>query len=108
MLTTTGAKSGKVRTVPVLGVPEGDGVVVFVSGYGKNSRLPAWYHHLRANPEARATVHGVAHRILAHEAEGDERDRLWRKGVEIYPGFADYQRRIPGRTIPVMVLSLPE
>ncbi len=105
MLTTTGARSGKARTVPVLGLPDGDRVVVIASGYAQGSRRPAWYHNLRANPEARATVHGVAHRVRAYEAEGDERDRLWRKGLEVYPGFADYQQRVAEPHIPVMVLS---
>lgn len=105
MLTTTGARSGKARTVPVLGLPDGDRIVVFASGYGQNSRPPAWYYNLRAVPEASATVNGVDHRVRASEAECEERDRLWRKGVEIYPGFTDYQERIAGRQIPVMILS---
>lgn len=105
MLTTTGAKSGKVRTVPVLGLPDDDRVVVFASGYGKSPKPPSWYHNLRAEPKARATVRGVDRRVLAYEAEDEERDRLWRKGLEIYPGFAGYQQRIVGRSIPVMVLS---
>lgn len=105
MLTTTGAKSGKVRTVPVLGLPDEGRVVVFASGYGQDPRFPAWYHNLRANSEARATVKGLDRRVRAYEAEGEERDRLWHEGLEVYPGFADYQQRITGRYIPVMVLS---
>lgn len=105
MLSTTGAKSGKVRTVPVLGLPDGDRIVVFASGYGKDSRLPAWYHNLRAEPDAKATVRGEARHVKAYEAEGEERERLWRRGLEIYPGFAGYQQRISERRIPVMVLS---
>lgn len=105
MLTTTGAKSGKVRTLPVLGLPDGDRIVVFASGYGQSTRFPAWYHNLRSHPEAAVTVRGEVQRVRAYEAEGEERNRLWREGVEIYPGFADYQKRVTGRHIPVMVLS---
>ena len=108
MLSTKGAKSGEVRTVPVLGLPDGDRMVVFASGYGKDSRLPAWYHNLRAGPNAKATVQGVDRRVLAYEAEGEERERLWRKGLEIYPGFAGYQQRITERRIPAVVLSPAE
>ncbi len=105
MLSTTGAKSGKVRTVPVLGLPDGDRLVVIASSYGRGSRPPSWYHNLRANPEATATVEGIENHVTVYEAEGDECDRLWEKGLEIYPGFSDYQQRVTGRSIPVMVLS---
>jgi deazaflavin-dependent oxidoreductase (nitroreductase family) len=105
MLSTTGAKSGRVRTVPVLGLPDGDRIVVFASGYGQSARFPAWYHNLRAEPEARATVNGTDLRVRAYEAQGEERDRLWREALEIYPGFADYQKRSGGQDIPVVVLS---
>lgn len=105
MLTTTGAKSGKTRTLPVLGLPDGDRIIVFASGYGKTPRLPAWYHNLLVEPDARATVRGVVRNMWAYEAEGEERERLWSKGLDVYPGFAGYQQRITGRSIPVMVLS---
>lgn len=104
MLSTTGAKSGKVRTVPVLGLPDGDRFIVFASGYGENAKRPAWYYNLRAGPEASVSVEGVERRVQAYEAEGEERDRLWRKGLEIYPGFAGYQQRTGEQRIPVMVL----
>lgn len=105
MLTTTGARSGESRTVPVLGLPDGDKVVVYASGYGRNARPPGWYYNLRAHPEAELAVDGVAHRVRAYEAEGEERERLWREALEVYPGFAGYQRRVGTRRIPVMVLS---
>ena len=105
MLSTTGAKSGKVRTVPVLGLPEGDRFVVFASGYGENAKRPAWYYNLRAEPEARVSVEGIAHLVRAYEVESEERDRLWRKGLEVYPGFAGYQQRTGEQHIPVIVLT---
>lgn len=105
MLGTTGARSRETRTVPVLGMPDGARLIVVASGYGQSDKPPAWYFNLRAYPEATVTVDGVAHSVLAHEAEGEERERLWRLAVEIYPGFIDYQKRVDGRSIPVMVLS---
>lgn len=105
MLSTTGARSGKVRAVPVLGLRDGDRIVVFASGYGQRVRFPAWYHNLRSEPEARVAVEGLDRRVRAYEAEGEERDLLWHKGLEIYPGFADYEQRVAGCHIPVMVLS---
>ncbi len=105
MLSTTGAKSGKVRTVPVLGLPDNERFVVFASGYGENAMRPAWYYNLRAESEARVSVEGVARPVVSYEAEGEERARLWRKGLKIYPGFAGYQQRTGEQRIPVMVLS---
>jgi hypothetical protein len=88
MLTMTGARGGKKRTVPVLGLPDGDRVAVIASNFGQR-RHPAWYFNLRANPEA----------------EGEERERLWRRGLGIYPGRIGYEERAGGRRIPVIVLS---
>ena len=105
MLSTTGAKSGKVRTVPVLGLPDGERFVVFASGYGESARRPAWYYNLRAESEAGVSVEGIAHPVRAYEAQDEERDRLWREGLEIYPGFAGYQKRSGEQRIPVMVLT---
>ena len=47
----------------------------------------------------------VSRRVRAHEASGDERERLWRRGLEVYPGYAAYERRAANRRIPVMVLA---
>src|SRR3954467_3998223 len=57
MLTTIGAKSGKLRTVPVVGLRDGDKVVVIASNFGQ-AHHPAWYHNLRAHPEARLELPG--------------------------------------------------
>ena len=85
MLTTTGARSGQRRSVPVLGLPTDDGLAVIASNYGQR-RHPAWYHNLRANPEGEVTVEGATRRFRAREAEGERRDRIWRAALEVYPG----------------------
>ena len=82
MLTTTGARTGQQRTLPVIAVPDGDNLVVIASNWGQR-RHPAWYHNLRAHPEATVTVGGVSRRVRAHEAVGEERDRLWQRDLEV-------------------------
>jgi deazaflavin-dependent oxidoreductase (nitroreductase family) len=104
MLTTTGAKTGQQRTWPVLGLPDGDNLVAIASNWGQQQH-PAWYHNLRAHPTATVAVGGVPRRVQAHEAIGDERERLWRRGLEVYPGWAHYERRAANRRIPVVVLA---
>jgi deazaflavin-dependent oxidoreductase (nitroreductase family) len=103
-LTTIGARSGKPRTLPLVGIPDGEKVVLIASNFGR-PHYPAWYHNLRANPEARLTSHGRAGTYIAHEAAGAERERYWGQAIDLYPGYTAYQARAGGGTIPVMVLT---
>jgi deazaflavin-dependent oxidoreductase (nitroreductase family) len=104
MLTTTGAKSGQPRTVPLLGLPVEGGVAVIASNFGYE-RHPAWLHNLRVHPEATASMNGETGRVRAVEVEGERRDRIWAQGLRIYPGFAEYERRAQHRHIAVVVLE---
>ena len=104
MLTTTGARSGQERTVPVLGLPTDDGLAVIASNFGQH-RHPAWYHNLRAHPEGRVSVDGKSRRFRAVEATGDRRARIWRQGLRVYPGWSQYERRASHRDIAVFVLE---
>jgi deazaflavin-dependent oxidoreductase (nitroreductase family) len=104
MLTTTGAKSGRSRTLPVLGLPDGDDTILIASNFGR-PRNPAWYHNLRANPRATIVVHGVRREVVARELAGAERERGYRRGEEIFPGFTHYRRWAPNRQIPVLKLE---
>lgn len=104
MLTTTGARSGKRRTLPLLGFPDGEKMVVIASNYGQLHH-PSWYHNLLAHPEAEIDVEGTTWRVMARETQGEERRRLWQRGLEVYPGWSGYERRSGERRIPVMVLS---
>jgi deazaflavin-dependent oxidoreductase (nitroreductase family) len=104
LLTTTGAKSGHKRTVPLAYFMDGDRVILIASSAGK-PRHPGWYHNLIANPEATLTIRGRARTYIAREAQGEERQRLWQRANEFYPGYAVYQTRARGRIIPIMVLS---
>jgi deazaflavin-dependent oxidoreductase (nitroreductase family) len=103
ILITIGAKSGQERSSPVLAVPDGDNLVVVASNWGQPHH-PAWYHNLRAHPTATVTVGGVARRVQAREATGEERERLWQLDLRVYPARATYERRA-ARRIPVMVLA---
>jgi deazaflavin-dependent oxidoreductase (nitroreductase family) len=104
MLTTTGAKSGQQRTVPVLGIPTSDGLAVIASNWGQR-RHPAWYHNLRAHPEAEIAVDGDRRRVRAVEADEERRSRIWEEGLRVYPGFGQYERRASQRRISVFVLE---
>ncbi len=104
LLTTTGARSGQARTVPLFYLRDGDDIVLLASK-GGSPHHPAWYLNLKAHPQAVVTVHGVSTDRVAHEAFGETRERLWRQAVDYYRGYASYQARTAGREIPVMILS---
>ncbi|WP_433605329.1 nitroreductase/quinone reductase family protein [Prescottella agglutinans] len=105
MLTTTGARSGVRRVVPLLGLPDDGRIVLIASNYGQADN-PSWYYNLRAHPRAEISVVGGAEQqVWAHEVDGAERERLWRLGLSIYPAWAAYEKRATGRRIPVLVLE---
>ena len=104
MLTTTGARSGRPRTVPVLGLPTADGLAVIASNFGQHQN-PAWYHNLRANPEGSVAVEGKSRRFRAVEVEGERRRRIWEQGLRVYPGWSQYERRAANRKIAVFLLE---
>jgi deazaflavin-dependent oxidoreductase (nitroreductase family) len=104
LLTTTGARSGLPRAVPVLGIPFPGGIAVIGSNWGQR-RHPAWYYNLRAHPEAWVVIDGVGRRVCAVEAEGERRSEIWRQALLVYPGFSEYERRAPDRHIAVFVLE---
>lgn len=102
-LTTTGARSGKRHTVPVVSIPRGDEVALIASNFG-HSRHPAWYHNLLAQGQATLTVNGQTERFQAREAHGAERQEAWQQVVALYPLFEAYRRRAADRQIPIMIL----
>ena len=103
MLTTTGAKSGRERTLPLVAVPHEERLVVIASNYGQE-RNPAWYYNLRANPQAKILFEGEQREVLARELDGEERERWYARGTEIYPGWTAYRKRAAHRKIPVIEL----
>jgi deazaflavin-dependent oxidoreductase (nitroreductase family) len=103
-LTTTGAKTGKRRTVPLMGMLDGERWVLVASNWG-SERHPAWYHNLRANPEVELTYRDRTDEYVAREASGDERAAYWERACRLYVGFEAYRRRSDDREIPVVVLE---
>ena len=104
LLTHRGAKSGIERTTPMLYFTDGDDVVLIASNGGA-PRHPAWLHNVRANPEVGLSTDGRAEPYTAREADGAERERLWREATRMYPSFEKYRRRAGSRRIPVVVCS---
>jgi deazaflavin-dependent oxidoreductase (nitroreductase family) len=107
MLTTTGAKTGRRCTLPLVALPEDDRLVVIASNYGQ-ARNPAWYYNLCANPRATVCFEGVTREMVARELDGSERERHYTRGIEIYPGWTQYRKRASHRQIPVMELTPAE
>jgi deazaflavin-dependent oxidoreductase (nitroreductase family) len=104
MLTTTGAKTGRHHTLPLVALPDGDRLVIIASNYGQ-PRNPAWYYNLRANPHVTITFGGATRDMVAHELEGENREREYARGIEIYPGWTQYRERASNRRIPVIELT---
>jgi deazaflavin-dependent oxidoreductase (nitroreductase family) len=103
LLTTTGAKSGQLRTTPMMYIPDGDLLLVIASNAGAPIH-PDWYRNLVAYPEVTVEVGNEIFEAIAIVTEGPERQRLWTRVVELYPFFADHQARVT-RQIPVIVLE---
>jgi deazaflavin-dependent oxidoreductase (nitroreductase family) len=104
MVTTTGARSGKRRTVPLLAMPTADGMAIIGSWYG-NAKHPAWSHNLRANPDGEVDVEGRRWAFRAIEVDDERRERIWEQGLQTYPGFSAYAERAAPRRISVFVLE---
>jgi deazaflavin-dependent oxidoreductase (nitroreductase family) len=104
MVTTTGARSGQSRTVPLLAMPTDDGLAVIGSNYGQ-VRHPAWRHNLRGDPEGEVEVEGRRWAFRAVEVEDERRERIWAQALRTYPGFSAYARRAAPRRISVFVLE---
>jgi F420H(2)-dependent quinone reductase len=103
LVESVGRKSGKRRTHPLLCREDGENLVIIASKGGVNKH-PAWYLNLKAQPETNAWWRGKKRRVRAREAEGEERERLWKLMADGYPTYEDYQRRTD-RQIPVVVLE---
>ena len=103
LLTTTGAKSGQLRTTPMMYIPVGDRLLVIASNAGAPVH-PDWYRNLVAYPEVTVEVGNEIFEAIAIVTEGPERQRLWTRVVELYPFFADHQAKVT-RQIPVIVLE---
>ena len=103
VLTIRGAKTGKLRKVPLMRV-EHDGVYAAVASIGGAPKNPVWYYNLLANPKV-DLQDGTEHReVTAREITGEEKAVWWERAVAAFPDYANYQARTE-RQIPVFVLE---
>jgi deazaflavin-dependent oxidoreductase (nitroreductase family) len=105
LLTTTGRRSGKLRTATLTYFREGGDILV-IGSFGGSDLPPAWWLNLQRDPRASVLIRGTTSKVTARTATAEERDRLWPLVAETHPGYARYQKRTR-RPIP-MVLLTPE
>lgn len=103
LLTTTGRKSGLARTKALLYLPRDQDFVVIASVLGE-PRHPYWWLNLEANPNASIEIGSTRYAVRAREAEGEEREQLWRAFTAKTPAYDEYQAQT-ARRIPVVVLE---
>lgn len=103
ILTTKGARSGKIRKTPLMRV-EHDGQYVVVASLGGAPKHPVWYHNVKANPEVELQDGPVKQDMVARELTGEERARWWEIAVDAFPPYGDYQKKTD-RQIPLFVLT---
>jgi len=103
LLRHTGRRSGTVFTTPLLYFTDANNVIL-VGSNGGSTRHTQWYRNLLAHPDVELSCDGAFDPYRAHEAEGEERARLWKLANELYPGYDTYQERAGNRRIPVLVL----
>ncbi|WP_022894630.1 nitroreductase family deazaflavin-dependent oxidoreductase [Agromyces subbeticus] len=103
LLTTVGAKSGKLRKTPLMRV-EHDGEYAAVASLGGAPKHPVWYWNVTKHPHVELQDGSEKHDYVARELEGDERETWWARAVEAYPSYADYQTKTD-RVIPVFLLT---
>lgn len=105
LLHTCGARSGEPRTSPLIYTPHGDGFIIVAAKSGAEHH-PAWYHNIRAHPDAVAVeIGGRQIQVRPRVVEGAERAELWQLVNDNYNGYEVYQGRAGGRVIPVVLLE---
>ena len=103
ILTSVGAKSGKLRKAPLMRV-EHEGEYAVVASLGGAPKHPVWYYNLTANPQVELQDGPAKQDYVAREVDGAERDAWWERAVAAWPDYAEYQKKTD-RVIPVFVLT---
>lgn len=103
LLTTIGAKTGKLRKTPLMRV-EHDGRYAIVASLGGAPKHPVWYHNVKKNPRVELQDGPITGDYEAREVFGDEKAVWWQRAVEVWPDYAKYQANTE-RQIPVFVLT---
>lgn len=102
LLSTTGRKTGKRRTTPLLYLRDGDKLVL-VASHGGSATHPIWWLNLQAKPEAEVEIGRQKLAVVARQANAEERNRLWPLVVAMYADYAKYQEKTT-REIPLILL----
>ena len=102
MVTTTGAKSGQARTMPLLAIPVGSDLAIIGTNFGQTN-TPGWVFNLEADPHATVTYRERNVSVIARVA--DEYDTALSAAAKVYPGYDKYRERISGREVRVFVLE---
>ncbi len=105
ILTSIGAKSGKVRKNPVMRITSGDTYIAVASAAGATSN-PSWYANLVANATVRVQDGAAVSERVAREVRGEEKAKCWAVAESFWPHFPEYRERAEGRDIPIFVLEL--
>jgi deazaflavin-dependent oxidoreductase (nitroreductase family) len=103
LLTTIGAKTGKIRKTPLMRV-EHDGEYAVVASLGGAPKNPVWYYNIKAHPRVELQDGEVTKDYEAREVSGDEKSVWWERAVAAWPDYAEYQTKTD-RQIPVFVLT---
>jgi deazaflavin-dependent oxidoreductase (nitroreductase family) len=103
LLTTIGAKSGKIRKTPLMRVEHG-GEYAIVASLGGAPKNPVWYYNIRAHPQVELQDGADTKDYEAREVFGDEKAAWWERAVKAWPDYAEYQTKTD-RQIPVFVLT---
>ncbi len=104
MLTTTGAKTGEPRSMPLVGIPLGDDLALIGSNYGQKP-TPGWVYNLEANPAATVSYRDRSVEVTARPATDEEAERAFEIAAGFYPGYGKYRSRASHRKIRVFVLT---
>ncbi|WP_137147462.1 nitroreductase family deazaflavin-dependent oxidoreductase [Mycolicibacterium sp. CR10] len=103
LLTTVGAKTGKIRKTPLMRV-EHNGEYAVVASLGGAPKHPVWYYNIKANPQVELQDGEVTKDYTSREVSGDEKATWWERAVAAWPDYAEYQKKTD-RQIPVFVLT---
>ena len=103
VLTSVGAKTGKLRKTALMRV-EHEGAYAVVASLGGAPKNPVWYYNLKANPHVELQDGPVRKDYTAREVTGEEKAQWWPRAVEAWPDYANYQEKTD-RQIPVFVLE---
>jgi deazaflavin-dependent oxidoreductase (nitroreductase family) len=104
VLTSTGARSGQPRTMPLIGIPMGDALAILGTNYGQKP-TPGWVYNLKADPSAIAEYRGTSVDVVARLATSSETEEVFAAAAKVYPAFNEYRDRIDSREVSAFILD---